>query len=56
LRTCIHELLQVKYLGDENTVDRLTDKYMRCFERNTFGGILFSDRKQFWESLKSTEY
>jgi hypothetical protein len=56
LRTYIHELLHVKYLGDENTVDRLTDKYMRRFERKTFGGIIFSDRKPFWESLKRTEF
>jgi hypothetical protein len=56
LRTLIHELLRVKYLGDENTVDRLTDKYMRRFERKTFGGIIFSDRKPFWESLKRTEF
>jgi hypothetical protein len=56
LRTYIHELLRVKYLGDENTVDRLTDKYMRRFERKTFGGIIFSDRKPFWESLKRTEF
>ncbi|MGD0805674.1 MAG: hypothetical protein ABSA11_16555 [Candidatus Bathyarchaeia archaeon] len=56
LRTLIHELLRVRYLGDENTVDRLTDKYMRRFERNTFGGIIFSDRKPFWESLKRTEF
>ena len=54
LRTCIHELLRTKYQGDENTVDRFTDRYMRRFERNTFGGIIFSDRKHFWESLKST--
>ena len=56
LRTFIHELLLVKYLDDENTVDRLTEKYMRRFERETFGGIIFSDRKSFWESLKSTDF
>jgi hypothetical protein len=56
LRTLIHELIRVKYLGDENAVDRLTHKYMRRFERNTFGGIIFSDRKPFWESLKRTEF
>jgi hypothetical protein len=53
LRTIMHELLRVKYQGDENIIDRLTDRYMRGFERETFGGIIFSDRKQFWESLKS---
>jgi len=56
LRTYIHELLRVKYLDDESTVDRLTDKHMRRFERKTFGGIIFSDRKQFWESLKRNEF
>ena len=56
LRTYIHELLHVKYLGDEDAVDRLTVKYMRHFERKTFGGIIFSDRKPFWESLKRTEF
>lgn len=55
LRIYIHELLRLKYLGDESTVDRLTDKYIRRFERKTFGGIIFSDRKQFWESLKRME-
>jgi hypothetical protein len=56
LRTCIYELLRVKYLGDENTVEKLTDRYMRRFERKTFGGIIFSSRKPFWESLKHTEF
>lgn len=56
LRTYIHELLRVKYLGEENTVDRLTDRYMRRFERKTFGGVIFSDRKPFGESLKRTEF
>ena len=56
LRTYIHELLHVKYLCDEDAVDRLTDKYVRRFERKTFGGIIFSDRKPFWGSLKRTEF
>jgi len=56
LRTIIHELLRVKYLGDGDTADRLVDMYMRRFERETFGGVIFSDRRQFWESLKSTEF
>jgi hypothetical protein len=56
LRTYIHELLRVKYQGDENTIDRLINRYMRRFERKTFGGVIFSDRKPFWESLKSTEF
>jgi hypothetical protein len=56
LRTIIHELLRVRYLGDEDAVDRLVDRYMRHFERKTFGGIIFSGRKSFWESLKRTEF
>ena len=54
LRTIIHELLFAKYLSDEDTVNNLTNKYMRRFERQTFGGIIYSDRKPFWESLKRT--
>jgi len=56
LRTIIHELLRVKYLCDGDTADRLADKYMRRFERETFGDVIFSDRKPFWESLKSTKF
>jgi hypothetical protein len=47
LRTFIHELLLAKYLRDEGNVNTLTNKYMRHFERQTFGGIIFSDRKPF---------
>jgi hypothetical protein len=54
LRTLIRELLCVKYLLDEKTVDRFTEKYMRRFEKKTFGGIIFSDRKPFWMSLMRT--
>lgn len=56
LRILIHELLRVKNSGNEDALNRLANKYMRQFERKTFGGVIFSDRKPFGASLMDTKY
>jgi len=45
VKTLLHELLHIKYKEDENTVKRLSKKYMIYFERETKGEIKYSLKK-----------